>query len=145
MKLCGLNVPYENQYFIPSTSERIHHLAITAQEEGLLAYDNQDIAATLHSTRESAKGILNAVEQGRFLDVNNSKIDFATVKQELNILSEDLKKITEVVEKTLELKEGKERWPDLAPNVHGRIFSIPDEIEKLLAMSQTFTTKALFI
>ncbi len=145
MRLCGLNVPYENQCAIPVTSERIHNLAVIAQEQGLLAYDNQDIAAALHSTRESAEGILKAVNQKIFVDINSHTIDLVTVKQELNILSEDLQKITEVVEKTLELKEGKERWPNLVPNVHGRFFSIPAEVEKLLSMSQTFKTQAISI
>ena len=145
MRLCGLNVPYENQNAIPTTSERIHTLAITAQEKGLLDYDNQDIAATLHSTRESAEGILRAVDERRFLDVDNNMIDFGTVKQELNIMGEDLEKITEVVQKTLQLKEGKERWPDLVPNVHGRFYSILSEIETLRAMSQTFKTQAISI
>ncbi len=138
MRLCGVNIPYEHQCAEQTAANRIHDTMTTAKEHGLLVADNMDIAAIIHSRAEDAQGILSAIKQHKFVDLQGSSIALDAVSEELGILSEDLATIVVLVEETLNSPEGKKRWPELTPGVHGRSLSIPDGIKALTAMSKTF-------
>ena len=138
MRLCGINIPYEHQYAEQTAANRIHETMTTAREQGFLDADNMDIAAIIHSRAEDAQGILSAIKQRKFVDLQGSPIALDAVSEELDILSEDLAAIADHVNKTLNSAEGKKRWPELTPNVNGSSISIPDGIETLIAMSKTF-------
>ena len=138
MRLCGVNIPHENWIDEKTAANRIHKLATGAETNGLLGYDNLDIAATLDSTLRDAVGIQEAVQQRTFVDLTGQPLDASTVEQELGILSGDLAKIADIAKKALATQEGQARWPNSTPNVHGHVISIEGTIMCLDAMSQTF-------
>jgi len=162
MRLCGIHIPCERYSSEKTAANRIHNTATNAEASGLLGYDNFDIAAMLNATVRDATGIEEAVQEQRearldsivakamglteavppytFVDVTGSPIDVATVGQELDTLSVDLAKIAGVARSTLASTEGQARWPNLTPNINGRVLSISGGIETLSAMSQTFKT-----
>ena len=138
MRLCGVNIPYEHLYAEKTAANRIHNTATTAKAEGLLKFDNLDIAGMIYSHAQDAAGILNAVKQRKFVDLQGSPISPDLVKEELDILSEDLAKVAALVKETLNSEAGKQRWAKLIPNVHGTPFSIPVGIEAMIAISKAF-------
>jgi hypothetical protein len=143
MRLCGINIPYEMQLAEKVASNRIHNLAEeTANSKEILAYDNADIAGALISTEEAAQGIWRAVQSKQLFDINKQRIDLPTVKVELNILSQDLRKIAEVVERILNTEEGKSRWSQEIIKLWDTEISIPNQLKALVEISTQFQTFA---
>src|SRR3990170_5732999 len=109
MRLCGIAIPYADQFAEKVTSNRIHASAESIQREPLV-YDGPDIAGTLHTLVADSEGILRSIASGSPVDLEGRVIDEQTIKEELTVLSTDLLKVEEVVYKTLHSKEGKSRW-----------------------------------
>lgn len=139
MKLCGTNIPWEENFYEKTAANRIHEFAKDAEDTStLLMYDNADIAGTLESQAEAATGIWEAVQQGIYFDVEKKMLDITTVKQELNFLSVDLQNSVNAILNTTLLPEGQKRWCDVEPNVHGRVISIRDTVNTMVDMSHKF-------
>lgn len=110
MKITGIDIPFDHQNLEKTTSNRIQETSKSIQR--MPAWDKLDIAGVLLYTANDARGILKSIDKGNPFDIEDNLIDNFIVHRELKLLSHEIHRIADIVDKTLNSKLG-EKWGSL--------------------------------
>ena len=121
MNLCGIGIPYEEQFTEKVAANRIVNCDFISNSQH---YDSMDTAGTLESITNASNGILAAIKSGNPRDIDNNLIDKDTVRKELSLLGKSLVKIKRSAEKKI-----KDNPADYGTKFENRDHSVIEQVK----------------